>query len=323
MKIEKLPSGSYRIRKMINGKNYSLTFDHRPTQAEIQLELNRRATGSFNGTLTFGRACQDYIDDRSNTLSPATIKAYNDAFKRLPESICEKNIDLIRSQDVQQVINNLADSYSPTSVKSFYGFYTSVLSQYRDDLRLKVKLPTREVKPPYIPNTEDIRALLEYFKDTKMELAIRLAAFGLRRGEICALTLDDLDGNYLTINKDKILSPENKWIIKNTPKTKASNRIIYVSDRVVELFHTVGPYTSNPNGIDTTLNRAQDRLGLERFSIHKLRHYFASTALDTMPEKDVMAFGGWSSDVTMKRIYRHRLDDRTKAVSESISNGLN
>ena len=34
MKIEKTPSGSYRVRQQSNGKRYVATFDHKPTQKE-------------------------------------------------------------------------------------------------------------------------------------------------------------------------------------------------------------------------------------------------------------------------------------------------
>lgn len=48
MKIEKLPSGSYRIRKMYKGETYSLVFDHKPTQKEalqaIAAELDKVKT---------------------------------------------------------------------------------------------------------------------------------------------------------------------------------------------------------------------------------------------------------------------------------------
>ena len=36
MKVQKLPSGSYRVQKTINGKRRSFTFDHKPTQKEIE-----------------------------------------------------------------------------------------------------------------------------------------------------------------------------------------------------------------------------------------------------------------------------------------------
>ena len=34
MKIEKLPFGSYRIRKTYKGKTYTVIFNHKPTQKE-------------------------------------------------------------------------------------------------------------------------------------------------------------------------------------------------------------------------------------------------------------------------------------------------
>ena len=38
MQIEKLPSGSYRIRQQYNKKRYDVVVDHKPTQKEA-LEL--------------------------------------------------------------------------------------------------------------------------------------------------------------------------------------------------------------------------------------------------------------------------------------------
>lgn len=322
MSIIKLPSGSYNVRKMVEGKSYSLTFDHRPTKKEIDIALNKRLTGNKNGKKSFEYCAREYIADRSNTLSPATTQSYQSRLKVISQTFKDLEIDKIVSRDVQKEINRFADGHAPKTVKNLYLFIRSVLCSYRDDLVLKVKLPALEVKPPYIPNKKDINALLEYYKDTQMELVIRLACLGLRRGEICALSLSDLQGNYLTINKDKVPNSSNEWVIKSTPKTSSSNRVIYVSDRIVELAKTVGFFEGNPNTIYVWLTRAQEKLGIEHFSIHKCRHYFASVALEQMPEADVMRFGGWGTDQTMKRIYRHTLTDRTKDVSKVISDSL-
>lgn len=54
-----------------------------------------------------------------------------------------------------------------------------------------------------------------------------------------------------------------------------------------------------------------------------MRHYFASVALQSMSEADVMHYGGWNSDGTMKRIYRHTLEDNSKEVAASIADSLN
>ena len=39
MKIEKLPSGSYRIRKTYKGQAYTVVFDSKPTQKEAMLAM--------------------------------------------------------------------------------------------------------------------------------------------------------------------------------------------------------------------------------------------------------------------------------------------
>lgn len=318
MKIEKLPSGSYRVRKMVNGKTYSLTFDHRPTQKDIQNEVNKRSTGSYSGRMKFRFACEEYISNRSNTLSPASIKEYTSRFGKVTDRLLDMYVDEITSNDIQKDINDFAKTHSAKTTKNQFLFEQAVINAYRDDLRLKVTLPALEVKAPYIPKTDDIQTLINEVRDTQLELCLRLASLSLRRAEICALTLDDLEGNYLTINKSKVQDVNNNWVIKNTPKTEVSNRTIYVSDRIVELAHTVGFYEGNPGNIYVQLTKIEKRLGLPHFSIHKLRHYFASTALDTMPEADVQKFGGWSSDGAMKRIYRHVINDKTEKVAETI-----
>ena len=54
MKLEKLPSGSYRAQKMYKGKRYRITFDHKPSEKELTIafaekfeETQTGASGSF------------------------------------------------------------------------------------------------------------------------------------------------------------------------------------------------------------------------------------------------------------------------------------
>ena len=43
-KIEKLPSGSYRVRKMYKGKKVSMTFDKKPTESDIMVAFSEKIT---------------------------------------------------------------------------------------------------------------------------------------------------------------------------------------------------------------------------------------------------------------------------------------
>ena len=78
MKIEKLPSGSYRIRKMYKGQMYTVVFDEKPTQKEamqaMATELDKIT--SKKSHLTFIEAAVQYTETKENVLSPKTVKEY-------------------------------------------------------------------------------------------------------------------------------------------------------------------------------------------------------------------------------------------------------
>jgi len=95
MKIEKLPSGSYRIRKMYKGQAYTVVTDYNPTQKEaLKLmadELDRVKTDNTNHRhLTFLKAAEDYIDAKRNVLSPSTIAGYGRISKAISEQLKHK-----------------------------------------------------------------------------------------------------------------------------------------------------------------------------------------------------------------------------------------
>lgn len=59
--------------------------------------------------------------------------------------------------------------------------------------------------------------------------------------------------------------------------------------------------------------RALSKIGLPDFRFHDLRHYTASVMHAIgIPDQYIMGRGGWSSDGTLKRIYRNEIDDYSK-----------
>lgn len=95
MKIEKLPSGSYRIRKMYKGKTYTVITDYKPTQKEaIQLLAEKldKTPAAKSEHLTFRVASEKYIEMKSNVLSPRTIKEYTETPSRLSDSLDRKSV---------------------------------------------------------------------------------------------------------------------------------------------------------------------------------------------------------------------------------------
>lgn len=323
MKIEQISKNSYRVRKQYKGIPYTLYFNHKPTDREVTLALAEHLqedNRSDNGT--FGDYCRRYIASKKNILSPATIRTYNELVERLSDKIKHTNIYDITQELVQIEVNEYAVKHAPKSVRGLHGFIASVLGMYRPQFTLKTALPRLEKKKGYIPSSDDIKAILGAIKGTKYDIPIQLGILGLRRGEICALTLADLEGQRLTINKTLVYN--NGWILKNTPKTDESNRSVFIPEQLAEQIRQQGNiYDGDPKKLNECLHRMQKKLNIPRFRFHDLRHYFASYASALgIPEADIMAMGGWKSDHVFKSIYRDSLEESRRESEIELGHAL-
>ena len=322
MKIEKLPSGSYRIRKMYKGQTYTIVFEHKPTQKEalqaMAAELSK-VQGKYE-VLTFKAAAQKYIESKKNILSPSTIRGYSGIVRQISDGFLNNNIYDITALDVQAEINRLAESCSPKTVRNHHGFLSAVLGSFRPDLKLHTTLPQKVKSEPYIPSDDDVRQILDYAKGTEYEIPIILACYGMRRSEICALTLDDINGDVVSITKAKVQNENLEWVTKTTASTREIVIPMEIADKIREKGYV---YKGYPGEITKFLAASQKKLGIPLFSIHKLRHYFASKmSAMNIPEEDIMRFGGWETDYVMKGVYRHAMEDKNKDAQRAAASKL-
>ena len=321
MKIEKRTNGSYRIRKMVDGQMHTFHFDHKPTEHDIYKAFEEIIWDKNRDKCTMETYMNKYIDSKRNVLSPSSIRTY----ERLVRSFTDKflNIPLfeLTQFDVQEEINKYSEDHSPKSVKSLHGFIASVTGLFRPELMLKTTLPQNVKKTKYTPTQEDIKAILEAAEGSEDYVGIYLGTYGLRRSEVCALEMSDLDGNKLHVHANMVFNKG--WIKKESPKTDESNRTIYLPDDLVEIIQKQGYFFKySPQKLNSHLQKYQDELGIPHFRFHDLRHFFASYASTIMPESDAMALGGWKSDHIFKRIYRESMEDSRKKSAELFSKSL-
>lgn len=323
MNIEKLPSGSYRVRKRINGKSYSFVYSSKPTKSQIENDIAQKIISPTTlRSMTFNDAAEQFFKDKSNVLSPSTIRGYRNNLNGLSDIFKNTKLDELTNADIQREINKLAGHLSPKTCKNYSGFISSIFSLYRPDFHLSIKVPLIVKNDPYVPTSDDVRLLLSHAKGTPYELPILLGCLGMRRSEICALDNSCLEGNILHICKTMVQNENNAWIIKDYPKTSASARDIYLPKEVIDIINVNGFYTGHPHTISDWMRRSQDTLGLRHFSLHKLRHYFASEShAKGIADADIQAYGGWETDHVMKRVYRHATNS-SKDVSDTMSSEL-
>lgn len=329
MKIEKLPSGSYRIRKMYKGKTYTVITQYKPTQKEaITLMSNElEKTWSKAEHMTFQKAAENYVDMKRNVLSPSTIKEYSGTAGRIPKWFNDLAASDISQIEINRLVNELSKTKSPKTVRNYHGFISAVLGTFNPNLRICTTLPQKVKNEPYTPAREDVRRILEEIRDTPYEIPITLACYGMRRSEICALSPDDIDGDIVHINKALVLDENKKWVVKNTKTTESTRDIIIPEDLADKIRKQGYVYKGHPNTIYDFLKRTEEKLGIPHFSIHKLRHYFASqmSALG-VPEADILKLGGWETDHVMKSVYRHSMMEKEekskREAAEKLHNAL-
>lgn len=329
-KAKKLPSGQYRALVYdytdANGKRHYESFTATTKKeaefhaAEFALTKKQR----IKTVITFSEAMKNFIDVKENVFSKSTMCSYRymeRIFIRNYPVLCKTDVYKITQEQVQVIINDQAAKFSPKTVRNRYGFISSVIKMYRPELHINVSLPQKIRPEIHLPTDEEIKKLINAVHGTELEIPVMLAAFAtMREGEICALTLDDLEGNIIHVNKSRVRTFEGEFIDK-APKTYSSDRFIEIPQFLADKIREKGYITTyKPNSILKAMTRVLEQNGIEKFRFHDLRHYSASVlhALG-IPDAYIMQRGGWNTDTVLKSVYRHSMTDRQKEMNDKAN----
>lgn len=318
-KAKRLPSGNYRTQvyagKDENGKPRYESFTA-PTARESELlaaqfkaDLNRKKQTDR----TVGEAIDGYISAKEAVLSPSTIKAYKSQAKIRYDSIRNKSIRKLTSEDLQLFVSSLVGKVSPKTIANVYGLLSSALTLYAPDRVFRVTLPKKAKKKQTAPSDEEVQLLYNEAQG-EMKVCIALAAFGsCRRGEICALKYKDVSEKGVYVHCDLVQDYNKNWILKEMPKNNESVRSVLLPEQVLDLIGSGDPeefiIKKTPDAVSSSFGNLRDRLGLEHIRFHDLRHYFASIAavLD-IPQTYIADFGGWRQDSpVLKEVYQNKI----------------
>ena len=344
-----LPSGSIRYRLYIgvdpDGKKLYKSFtaatksDAKRLAEKWKEEHSRMPLSVQNPT--FSEAAALFLRNRSKTLSPSTYADYVKRIRFIEDVaplFAKTRMSVMSSEHVQALINDLSSrpvtntraqsagkgsdrTMSAKSVKNSYRILSVVLRAQGIDLA-GIKLPQMRRPELNIPENETVTRLLEAVRGTELEIPILLAAWGpMRRGEICALRLEDIDFETNTVHvcRNMVQDSTKEWVIK-LPKTASGDRYItypaYVIDLIKERGHIV---KYHPDMLSVAFARALDRNGIAHFRFHDLRHFAASFQIALgIPPEYVMERGGWHSPGTMQR-YVHALDQQRREMADKAN----
>ncbi len=321
-KAKKLPSGNWRVQAYDKDTQKYKSFTA-PSKKEAELAALEWRNGKELqcNDKTVGDCIDDYINSKKNVLSPTTISGYEKIKRNNLSEVCGVPINKFTAIDIQKLVNKLALTKSPKTVRNVHGLLVSVLNVYAPELHISTTLPAMQKKIKRLPTVDTVIAAVV---GSELELPCLLAIWeGLRMSEIRGLKKSDIQGNILTIQRT-IVTVEGRHIEKNATKTYESTRQIRLSPYLLNLINKLPAeqeYLTDKTSayIYKHFQKILNDNNVEHMTFHDLRHLNASTMLALgIPDKYAMERGGWSSPNIMKSVYQHTFSSERDNVDKLI-----
>lgn len=355
-------------------KRASKTFPHGTKMKDIkdfikEVEYQSMTAVPINNRdLTFHEATVEYFEKYTLDLQPYTVSGYRSIFEReggLDEFFGATKLKKITTSQIQSYIVLLNNKgLSPKTISNTIGFLSSVLQHC---VRLQyisynpvngTKLPPKEKntnKTSYTP--QEIQKLLQLSAGNNLlQPLIALGALaGLRRGEIAALTWDNVslntaDPHIKIVQASYHVSP-NVGLSQNTgikaPKTTAGYRTIPIPDVLVKilqkqktryntcklrygetfkdsnfvLFKDDGSAYKIPTLSNTYSRFINKQKEVPAYSMHTLRHSYASILINAgATPKTVQELLGHSDVAMTMNVYTHAFSSAKRTAADTLNN---
>ena len=258
---------------------------------------------------------------------------------------------LVEEQDVQTfVFRKLNEGLSHKTIKDILIVLKMILrfgakNQMTEYRQIDIKFPTERDKHSIdILNRSHQKQIMEYirlhFTFKNLGIYICLSA-GMRIGEICALTWDDLDVENgiihvrKTIQRIYVIEEHRKYteVILDTPKTKNSIREIPMTKNLLKMIRPIKkivngnfyvltnePKPTEPRTYRNYYKQFMQSLGLPLIKFHGLRHSFATRCIESKCDyKTVSVLLGHSNISTTLNLSVHPNLEQKKRCMEQMS----
>ena len=258
---------------------------------------------------------------------------------------------LVEEQDVQTfVFRKLNEGLSHKTIKDILIVLKMILrfgvkNQMTEYRQIDIKFPTERDKHSIdILSRSHQKQIMEYirlhFTFQNFGIYICLSA-GMRIGEICALTWDDLDVENgiihvrKTIQRIYVIEEHRKYteVILDTPKTKNSIREIPMTKNLLKMIRPIKkivngnfyvltnePKPTEPRTYRNYYKQFMQSLGLPLMKFHGLRHSFATRCIESKCDyKTVSVLLGHSNISTTLNLYVHPNLEQKKRCMEQMS----
>ena len=218
---------------------------------------------------------------RAQERSPCTVKQYGH-IARMFLGYVGKPLEEVTRTDLERFREHLVlqRHYSKNSVYTTVRGLACLFRSFHLDAAEGFDPPRRPERLPHYLTEEETHRLFEAVKDSPRDSAIVhvLAFGGLRVGELCHLTLDDLEfeRNVLHIRSGK--GDKDREVVLEERSRAALDR--YLADRAVSGIGTPRLFPVGTVTVERVIRRAAKDAGIpRRVTPHMLRHTLATALL--------------------------------------------
>ena len=301
----------------------------------------------------FKKVVELWQADKQQYVKKSTFAAYSLLITNHLLPAFAGNAD-IHEEDVQQfVFAKLDEGLSQKSIKDIlivlkmvlrFGVKYNLIAHRQIDIRFPTERERQEVE---VLSKANQRKIMEFVKSnfTFQNLGIYIClSAGLRIGEVCALTWDDIDAEqgviyvtktiqriYLVGEMEKhteviIDTPKSKNSIREIPMTRDLMRIIKPLKKVVNgsfyvLTNSAAP--TEPRTYRNYYKQLMKQLDIPALKFHGLRHSFATRCIESNCDyKTVSVLLGHSNISTTLNLYVHPNMEQKKRCVEQMFKAL-
>ena len=336
--IRQLPSGSWTAKIFLytddNGKDIYKSVTSRDYDEVVsQLARLKADRKEIKGVpkeqrITFRQAADRYISLRRSVLSPASIRTYSITIEYNCAPILDKPVGEITDEDVQRLVNDMAATKSPVSVRIAGNVIERVITDVIKDRTFNVQYPKPRKPDISIPTEDEVKQMLSLSAGTRMHLPILLGSCcGMRRAEICGLSWDDVDLDTGIIHiRHAMVMDDKRGLHLKAPKNATSERTISAPDIVVDALRAAKEASTSgmvvelkPESMSVMFSHFLRKNGLRHFRFHDLRHYLVSVMLaQNVPKKYISDYVGHASERMIDTVYGHIMEGKRDEVQNRM-----
>lgn len=332
--------------------------------SRLELELQKAGMPTSTNT-TFKEAAELWLESYKKTVKESSYSRTKIIFnKHIYPKFGNIKLSKINTAYCQKIVNDWSEKGTSKQYPLFINYMNKVfkyainIGLTSDNPTLNLLIPKPQIKTEKklkLYTKEQLELFLNevsqeqnpYFKNRDYTLFRLLAFSGCRIGEILALTWDNINFKTNEMAIKKTVARSDKYYISETPKTKKSNRIIYLDEKTIkqlkfwkleqrkylfQLGFTKANYLFTNDENNFTINQSvaeryniyRERAGLPYIGLHGFRHTHASMLYEAGADhKEVQERMGHANIKTTMDTYTHITNSKKEETTQKLTNYIN